>query len=275
MSRFRHTAQPCTGVDGRALTLEIWQPARPVAGTLPAMLLLDGQWLHEVIDETLEASAGPPMLVASLGFGSAEREVIRPWRARDYTPRAPGPEQCDPRVAQWRCGGADELLGLIGRHLVPKLVAEYAADPARCALFGHSYAGLFAIYAWLSQPLVFSRIYAASPSLWWYWPHLQALARTAFAAPRTQPPPALQLLVGGDERWRPLPADPGQPRPPGIPTLGFAREFLTGLAPEAAAVTSLQVVSGLAHGPMLAWSARCGMQDFAARMGRAADPARQ
>lgn len=273
MSRFRYSAQPFAGVDGRALTLELWQPAQSAGRPLPAMLLLDGQWLHEVIDETLAASASLSLLVASLGFSSAEREIIRPWRARDYTPRAPGAEQCDPRAPQWRCGGADDLLARIGGQLLPQLVAEYDADPARCALFGHSYAGLFAIYTWLRQPALFSRIYAASPSLWWYWPYLQALASDALAAPRAQSLPALQLFVGEEERWRPLAAQPWQPRPPGIPTLGFARKFLAGLAPKAAAMTTLQVVPGLAHGPMLAWSARHVLQGFTARMVQAADTA--
>lgn len=258
--------QPFTGVDGRSMTLDLWKPAPPVDGTLPVMLLLDGQWLHGLIDQTLEAGTSPPLLVASLGFTSAEREVIRPWRARDYTPLAPGPEQCDPRVPEWRCGGADTLLELIGGHLLPQLVADHHADPTRCALFGHSYAGLFAVYAWPRRPMPFSHIYAASPSLWWYWPYLRTLTAAALAAPRTQPLPALQLFVGDAERWRPLPAQPGQPRPAGIPTLGFAREFLATLTPEAAAASSLQVVPELAHGLMLAWAARHCLQDFAARM---------
>lgn len=266
MSRFRHTARPFTGVDGRALTLEVWQPVQGHAKALPMLLLLDGQWLHGTIDEALAASTDPAPLVASLGFSSAEREVIRPWRARDYTPRAPGAGQCDPRVPQWRCGGADTLLDLIGARLLPQLVAEHHADPARCALFGHSYAGLFAIYAWLQQPTLFNPVYAASPSLWWYWPHVQALASAALAAPRAQALPALHLFVGDEERWRPIPAQAGQPRPPGIPTLGFARRFLGGLAPDATAVTTLEVVPGLAHGPMLAWSARHCLQHFAASM---------
>jgi len=272
VSRFRHTTQPFAGVDGRALTLELWQPAQPSAAALPTLLLLDGQWLHEVIDETLAASAGPPLLVASLGFSSAEREVIRPWRARDYTPRAPGPGQCDPRVPQWPCGGADTLLGLIGDRLLPQLVAGHRADPDRCALFGHSYAGLFATFAWLQQPTPFARIYAASPSLWWYWPHMQALASDALAAPRTQALPPLQLFVGDEERWRPTPAQADQTRPPGIPTLDFARQFLAGLASDAAARTTLQVVPGFAHGPMLAWSARHCLRAFAASVAQAVDP---
>ncbi|MDO5058255.1 MAG: alpha/beta hydrolase-fold protein [Lautropia sp.] len=313
-----------TGVDGRALRLRVWlagsgqhggapaarttpsdSPASPPAGLstarpdtpatgctgLPALLLLDGQYLLQTIPDALPAlRAGAPMLVASLGFASSERAVIAPWRARDYTPAAPGPQQCDPRNAAWPCGGADTLLALLKAQVLPLLQARHGADPARIALFGHSYAGLFALHTWLTAPSPFCHIYAASPSLWWYWPHLrERVARAggqnpippsctsspATTSPRadgTQPGaplhrPPLTMLVGSAEQWRPLPAQPGQPRPDGIPTAPLAEEIVDHLHQHHPhAHVSLQILPELAHGPMLHAGATLCLADFQGRI---------
>lgn len=291
------------------------QPVPPPTG-LPTLLLLDGQYLLQTIPDALPGlAAGAPIQVASLGFASSERTVIAPWRARDYTPAAPGPQQCDPRNAAWPCGGADTLLAVLKAQVLPLLQARHGADPARIALFGHSYAGLFALHTWLTAPSPFCHIYAASPSLWWYWPHLrervarapatarhtddtdlpvQAHARTARITPQaraggrnpippsctsspattspradgTQPGaplqrPPLTMLVGSAEQWRPLPAQPGQPRPDGIPTAPLAEEIVDHLHQHHPhARVGLQILPELAHGPMLHASAALCLADF-------------
>ncbi|MDO4232016.1 MAG: alpha/beta hydrolase-fold protein [Lautropia sp.] len=310
---------PLTGVDGRDLRLRIWVtrageecPTAPASGArrqLPTMLLLDGQWLSETIGQTLLQLADTPMLVASLGFSTGERTFTAPWRARDYTPASPHALQCDPRNEAWPCGGADTLLHLLEHEVLPLLQRQHHANPAHTALFGHSYAGLFSTYTWLRAPALFSHIYAASPSLWWYWPHAINLidaiqpgsakraeteaspAGTALPAPTSNAPeqagaaparrlsdttrmsnsraphthtnantwPPLHLLVGADERWRPLPAEPGMPRPEGISTIPFAEQFLQALqVRHPQADTRLDILPDLAHGPMLhASAARC------------------
>ena len=49
------------------------------APPLPALLLLDGQYLLQTIPDSLPAlGEGAPLLVASLGFASSERPVIAP-----------------------------------------------------------------------------------------------------------------------------------------------------------------------------------------------------
>lgn len=286
------------------------------APPLPALLLLDGQYLLQTIPDSLAGlGKGAPLLVASLGFASSERPVIAPWRARDYTPAAPGAQQCDPRNAAWPCGGADTLLEVLKGQVLPLLQARHGADLTRTALFGHSYAGLFALHTWLTAPNLFCHIYAASPSLWWYWPHLRerlgsthAPAAMPPAVPdpdtacpahsdrQTPPPghasgrpgplgtpggsetsavtnmsdtpplsirPPLHILVGADEQWRPLPAEPGLPRPDGIPTAPLAKDFITRLRQHhPLAQARLDILPDLAHGPMLhASAARC-LRDF-------------
>lgn len=43
--------------------------------------------------------------------------------------------------------------------------AEYRADPTDRTLMGHSWGGLFALYALLAQPQLFQRCVAGSPDL--------------------------------------------------------------------------------------------------------------
>jgi len=52
-------------------------------------------------------------------------------------------------------------------ELIPYVDATYRTDRKDRGLLGHSYGGLFAIYAMLHQPDLFRRIVAASPSLGW------------------------------------------------------------------------------------------------------------
>lgn len=283
-----HQEHEFRGVDGRELRLAVWR-AGPLAdsarhtangdetagGTalhadrdavLPVLLMLDGQWLHDTIVDALQGAASRPMLVASLGFTTGERAVIAPWRARDYTPRAPGEQQCDPRFPAWPCGGADTLLDLLRNEVLPLLEQQYAASSVHRELFGHSYAGLFASYTWLQAPELFSQIHAASPSFWWYWPHVLELieeVRDSASFGSHHARPQLNLMVGDEERWRPMPAEPGQPRPEGIPTVPFAEQFLAAIQQTFPGIdTRLDILPGLAHGPMLFGSAQRCLKRF-------------
>jgi predicted alpha/beta superfamily hydrolase len=64
-------------------------------------------------------------------------------------------------------GGADRFLAFMRDELIPYMDATYRTDRTDRGLLGHSYGGLFAVYAMLHQPDLFSRIIAASPSLGW------------------------------------------------------------------------------------------------------------
>ena len=181
--------------------------APPPAEGYPVFYMLDGEAQFGLVEEALRDTGsheglsleggspgeapggllagdgtGPvvPGLVVAIGYRGKSR------REHDYTPPSEGgpPEE----------GGAEGFLDFIERELKPRVEAAFPADRRRQALFGHSYGGLFALYALFTRPGSFHRTVAASPSIW-YGNGAVLRAEERFAA---NPPPeaaSLELLV--------------------------------------------------------------------------------
>lgn len=266
MPEFSTTEHALLNAAGREYRLRIWRPSNPEpTAATPTLLFLDGQWLDDTLDAAFAAMPQDGIQLASLGYRVAERTTIAPWRTYDYTPAGPHGQLGDARKADWPCGGADALLGFLQSQVLPLLATATPTGPGPVALFGHSYAGLFSLYGWLQAPALFSRVYAASPSLWWYWPHMLGLLQArhpgdALTAANRTP---VHLLVGTDERWRPQPATPGAPREAGVSTVPFAQRFHAALQASGHDETTLRLFAGQAHGPMLHSAARFAADHFA------------
>ena len=78
-------------------------------------------------------------------------------------------------------GGADKFLSFIADELLPTIDRSYRTRPYR-VLVGHSYGGLFSVYALLNRPEVFKGYIIGSPSLWWQDQVLVKAAPPFFAA---------------------------------------------------------------------------------------------
>jgi len=63
-------------------------------------------------------------------------------------------------------GGADRFLQFLSTELIPYVDKVYPTT-GRNSLFGHSYAGMFALYAFLTRPAAFDHYIASDPALWW------------------------------------------------------------------------------------------------------------
>jgi hypothetical protein len=63
-------------------------------------------------------------------------------------------------------GGADKFLAFLKNELVPYINKSYPAN-GNNMLYGHSFGGLFSVYAFLTEPQLFNAYLAADPSLWW------------------------------------------------------------------------------------------------------------
>ncbi len=63
-------------------------------------------------------------------------------------------------------GGAEHFLTFIANELKPYIEENYRTAPYN-VLVGHSFGGLFAVYALLARPEVFDAYVSISPSLWW------------------------------------------------------------------------------------------------------------
>lgn len=118
----------------------------------PLLLALDGDVMFGMASEiprllSFEGKV-PPMIVASVVYGDFQDWIAK--RQRDFHSAN---------------GGADTFLAALKAEILPFIQQTYRIDPENQALYGHSSAGLFAFYAGVREPGLFSRILATSPSL--------------------------------------------------------------------------------------------------------------
>ena len=86
-------------------------------------------------------------------------------------------------------------------ELIPYIDNKYSTDTTRRIIAGHSLGGFFALYAMFqyeNEPLLFSGIVAASPSIWWENAYLLKLEKQ-LSENRNDLPISLFLSAGSDE----------------------------------------------------------------------------
>lgn len=247
--------------------LRLWLPTAPAPqGGYPLLFMLDGDWIQDhIVQFVAQQTPSLNYAIASLGFGQIERQVARQRRSYTYTPiPSSRTAAVDPRQPAWRCGGADHLLQQLYDTALPALAqqatrTQQAINLKRLGLYGHSYGGLFVLYALLTKPHLFTHYIAASPSLWWYTPFMQQLATQL---PRLAQAIQVDLLIGAKEQWRPQPANPAEARPEGIATQVFLEQFLTALPKTKQLTRRLHVYPEAEHGAMLALSTEFALYKF-------------
>jgi predicted alpha/beta superfamily hydrolase len=187
-------------------TWRVWlqQPTLPApAGGYPLLCLLDGNASFAMAAQLARnAEARPdalrpdPLVVLAVGHpGNAPYHP--PLRQRDYTPLAPGQQPTAER------GGADALRNFLARTALPMVGSALPLHPQRRTLYGHSLGGLFTLHVLGTEPGLFTRYAAASPSLWWppaNWPDGWIPRLQQHLAQHPRPTPiTVQLRVGGLE----------------------------------------------------------------------------
>jgi predicted alpha/beta superfamily hydrolase len=132
----------------------------PPAG-YPVVYALDGNatfpTLAVMARTILPRGAALPVVV---GIGYPGEFDYGMGRGRDYTP----PSGADGPAKE---GGAELFLDFIERELKPLIGTLAPLDPARQALYGHSYGGLCTLHALFTRPAMFQTWLAASPSIWY------------------------------------------------------------------------------------------------------------
>ena len=132
----------------------------PPAG-YPVIYALDGNatfpTLAVMARTILPRGAALPVVV---GIGYPGEFDYGMGRGRDYTP----PSGTDGPAKE---GGADLFLDFIERELKSLIGTLAPLDPARQALYGHSYGGLCTLHALFTRPAMFQTWLAASPSIWY------------------------------------------------------------------------------------------------------------
>jgi len=95
-----------------------------------------------------------------------------------------------------RTGGGEEFLTFLEEQLKPAIEAELPIDGSRQSLFGHSFGGMFVLYALFTRPSAFSTWIAASPSIYWDDRMIEGFYPAFAQKPQTRPGARLLLSVG-------------------------------------------------------------------------------
>ncbi|WP_134681701.1 alpha/beta hydrolase [Paracoccus ravus] len=163
--------------------LFIARPRLAVPGGYPALYMLDGNAAFDFLTGAL-LEAHPGLAVVGIGYATGQ-QFARASRIRDYSPPASLGAALlpDPHHPARLAGGAENFLPRLVGPLRDAAEAGLPVDPARRTLWGHSFGGLFSLFAAATAPQSFARYAMISPSIWWN----EAIARdlvdkTGFAA---------------------------------------------------------------------------------------------
>ncbi|MFK3795684.1 MULTISPECIES: alpha/beta hydrolase [unclassified Pseudomonas] len=231
----------------RHYRLDIGIPRRaPSAAGYPVMYLLDGNnVMAELKEDWLgELDAGAPPLLVMIGY-DIEGTYDGEQRTRDYTGDT-----------------SHAFLDLLQTTIKPEVQSHYPVDPTRQTLWGHSFGGLFTLYALLQKPDLFQTWIAASASLW-YQPitYDNGMALNRFPAgvtptirlvrgEREGKPPVAQFDGGSPERRAAMAAVPADAN----------RLLAEHLAELPGTQASYQSFSGRNHGQMFSTALHLGLR---------------
>lgn len=116
----------------------------------------------------LQGSEEMPMLI-TVGI-DLEVENLEEWNEhRSYilTPTKSDCAEKDWGILESWTGGGHQFLKSLKEEIIPFIDAEYNTKPGDRTIVGHSFGGLFALFALFEAPKMFSRYLVSSPSLPW------------------------------------------------------------------------------------------------------------
>lgn len=161
----------------------------PAATRAPVVYVLDGNWAVGLTAPLIVTQMDPmqpiqPYIQVSVGYAGEEAQDWDRLRNRDLVPPgepiaqalvdavemgvnagARSREEADAYLAELRDTHADVFLRFLTAELHPRIKHDYGTAPSGHGLFGYSYGGLFALYAWLTGDTVFDSIGAGSPGV--------------------------------------------------------------------------------------------------------------
>lgn len=144
----------------RMLQVQLPKEYKPGSSEKYSVLyLLDGEWnaglMQQVQAWSRQWEFTPPIIMVGIVNSYANNNN---QRGRDLTPTAV------PAVNN--SGGAPALLSFIKNELIPYVNKTYPSNGSNI-LWGHSFGGLFVLYALFTEPQLFGSYIAADPSVGW------------------------------------------------------------------------------------------------------------
>jgi predicted alpha/beta superfamily hydrolase len=178
-------------------TLEIRMPKGYEAGseeTYEVIYILDGEWNLEmfsfIYNFAMEDEFVPPVILVALPNTYIDGQNMRD---RDFLPLKMKNNE--------RAGGADNFLEFIRKEVIPYINKSFPASGVN-SLYGHSYGGLFSMYAMLAQPDLFETYYCTDPPLGWEKGYVKKRAEERFT---NDPGLEKTLWIAGTSQNRSIP----------------------------------------------------------------------
>lgn len=135
----------------------------------PVLYVLDGNASFAAFAEARRVQEYLPVgqsIIVGVGYPTDDTYDVR--RLNDYTaPLLDPPPRQWRQLAKYKSGARKEFLDFLTGKLRTEIASRYRTDPDRHSLFGHSFGGLFALYALYERPQAFHSIVVASPSMEW------------------------------------------------------------------------------------------------------------
>jgi predicted alpha/beta superfamily hydrolase len=136
--------------------------------TYEVIYVTDGEWGTDLFSYIYRFAQGehyvPPVII--VGIPNTYMNKAN-QRDRDFLPV----HAAEPAIS----GGASNFLSFIKGELVPYIDHKYPTNGTN-SIYGHSYGGLFVLYALLTEPQVFGSYYATDPPFRWNDDYLIKLA---------------------------------------------------------------------------------------------------
>jgi predicted alpha/beta superfamily hydrolase len=158
--------------------LEVYLPeesARDPAQKYETIYVLDGDWNTKIVVQIVsfmrQVGFMPPVIVVSVPNFFDDKGINS--RDHDLTPTVV--------VDQQRSGGAAPFLSFLKSELVPYVDQHYPANGTHL-VHGHSYGGLFLIYALMNDPSLFDGYLVLDPAMGWDKHALDAVIDSKLAA---------------------------------------------------------------------------------------------
>lgn len=144
------------------------------------------------IELLTESGLIPPMIV--VGIESLDR-------SRDLTPSYAGQNVYGGagNAGIPQSGGAPKFLKFLSDELIPYVDTNYRTHPYRI-LEGHSFGGLFSIYALMENPDIFDAFIVEAPALWWNNEEMTVKAKLFFNENTTMKK-TVYFGIGGGDGW--------------------------------------------------------------------------
>ncbi len=169
---------------------------------LPVIYLTDGNGnfplLPTLCDQLVGDSYMKPTMIVGIGYLFDEYDEYKDLRARDFThtrlaANSPGQSEFPAGT-----GGAQKFLDFIVEELKPVIDSKYKTLPNDSTLLGHSFGGLFTLYALFQETSPFQRYVIGSPAIWWDNQHILN-QMTTFCESHSDLPARVFIGVGDQE----------------------------------------------------------------------------